>query len=95
MISFILILRQTSIDVALLYQPKLFQVKSTKTHTLRLPNDTSFRTRDILQVDGLLDGELVHVLVNHWPSRSGGEIESAPKRDAAADLCLGCCKGDL
>ena len=80
------------IDVALLYQPKLFQVKSTKTHTLRLPNDTSFRTRDILQVDGLLDGELVHVLVNHWPSRSGGEIESAPKRDAAADLCLAAVK---
>ena len=75
------------IDVALLYQPKLFQVKSTKTHTLRMA-DTSFRTRDILQVDGFLDGELVHVLVNHWPSRSGGEKESVPKRDAAADLCL-------
>ena len=75
------------IDVALLYQPKLFQVKSTKTHILRMA-DTSFRTRDILQVDGFLDGELVHVLVNHWPSRSGGEKESVPKRDAAADLCL-------
>jgi hypothetical protein len=75
------------IDVALLYQPKLFQVKSAKTHPLKMA-DTNFRTRDILQVDGLLDGELVHVLVNHWPSRSGGETESAPKRDAAADLCL-------
>jgi hypothetical protein len=75
------------IDVALLYQPKVFQVKSSKTHTLKMA-DTSFYTRDILQVDGLLDGELVHVLVNHWPSRSGGEIESAPKRNAAADLCL-------
>jgi len=75
------------IDVALLYQPKLFQVKSTKTHTLNMA-DTSFHTRDILQVDGFLDGELVHVLVNHWPSRSSGEIESAPKRNAAADLCL-------
>ena len=76
------------IDVALLYQPKLFQVKSTKIHTLKMPGIPDFYTRDILQVDGLLDGELVHVLVNHWPSRSGGEIESAPKRDAAADLCL-------
>jgi hypothetical protein len=79
------------IDVALLYQPKVFQVKSTKTHTLRMA-DSSFRTRDILQVDGLLDGELVHVLVNHWPSRSGGEIETAPKRDAAADNCLNAVK---
>lgn len=75
------------IDVAFLYQPKLFHVKSTKTHTLKMA-DTSFYTRDILQVDGFLDGELVHVLVNHWPSRSGGEKESAPKRNAAADLCL-------
>jgi len=80
------------IDVALLYQPKLFQVKSTKTHTLKMPGIPDFYTRDILQVDGLLDGELVHVLVNHWPSRSGGEIESAPKRDAAADLCLSAVK---
>ena len=80
------------IDVALLYQPKLFQVKSTQLHTLRMQNDTGFRTRDILQVDGLLDGERVHVLVNHWPSRSGGETESAPKRNAAADLCLAAVK---
>ncbi len=79
------------IDVALLYQPKLFKVTSTKTHPLKMA-DTSFRTRDILQVDGLLDGELVHVLVNHWPSRSSGEIETAPKRDAAADNCLNAVK---
>ena len=50
--------------------------------------DSNFHTRDILQVDGMLDGDLVHVLVNHWPSRSGGEQESAFKRNAAADLCL-------
>jgi hypothetical protein len=79
------------IDVALLYQQKLFRVRSTKTHTLRMA-DTSFHTRDILQVDGLLDGELVHVLVNHWPSRSGGEQESVFKRNAAADNCLSAVK---
>jgi hypothetical protein len=75
------------IDVALLYQPKLFRVISSKPHPF-LMADTGFHTRDILQVDGMLDGELVHVLVNHWPSRSGGEQESAFKRNAAADLCL-------
>ena len=80
------------IDVALLYQPKLFKVKSTKTHRLTMPDDTGFRTRDILQVDGYLDGELMHVLVNHWPSRTNGQQESAPKRNAAADLCLSAVK---
>jgi hypothetical protein len=44
-------------------------------------------TRDILLVSGLLDGEPINVLVNHWPSRSSGEKETAPLRNAAGDLC--------
>jgi hypothetical protein len=43
-------------------------------------------TRDQLLVSGLLDGEEIHVIVNHWPSRSGGEKRSSPYREAAADL---------
>jgi len=43
-------------------------------------------TRDQLLVSGLLDGEEVHIIVNHWPSRSGGEKRSSPYREKAADL---------
>lgn len=43
-------------------------------------------TRDQLLVTGLLDGEEVHFIVNHWPSRSGGEKRSSPFREAAAAL---------
>jgi hypothetical protein len=43
-------------------------------------------TRDQLLVSGLIDGEEIHVIVNHWPSRSGGEKKSSPFREAAADL---------
>ena len=43
-------------------------------------------TRDILLVTGFLDGEEINVLVNHWPSRSGGEKKSSPFREAAARL---------
>ncbi|KGO89150.1 endonuclease [Flavobacterium suncheonense GH29-5 = DSM 17707] len=43
-------------------------------------------TRDQLLVTGLLDGEEVHVIVNHWPSRSGGEKKSSPNREAAGRL---------
>lgn len=43
-------------------------------------------TRDQLLVSGLLDGEEVHFIVNHWPSRSGGEKKSSPNREKAADL---------
>jgi Endonuclease/Exonuclease/phosphatase family len=43
-------------------------------------------TRDILYVNGILAGDTVHVLVNHWPSRRGGEAVSAPKRAIAAGI---------
>lgn len=43
-------------------------------------------TRDILLVTGFLDGEEINILVNHWPSRSGGEKKSSPFREAAGRL---------
>jgi hypothetical protein len=43
-------------------------------------------TRDQLVVTGLLEGEEVHFIVNHWPSRSGGEAKSSPNREAAGTL---------
>ena len=74
------------IDVGLLYNPKYFKVESSKSFILKMPTDTGFFTRDQLLVNGYLNGELIHVIVAHWPSRSGGEKKSAPKRIAAADL---------
>jgi hypothetical protein len=43
-------------------------------------------TRDVLLVTGMLDNEEIHFIVNHWPSRSGGEKKSKPYREAAAAL---------
>lgn len=78
------------IDVALLYQKKLFHPTSTSKHELLIykNNDLTKRvyTRDQLLVTGMLDGETIHILVNHWPSRSGGEERSSSKRIKAAKL---------
>ncbi|HEY5687094.1 MAG TPA: endonuclease/exonuclease/phosphatase family protein [Yeosuana sp.] len=77
------------IDVALLYQKQLFTPISTSSHELKIFDDLSSKrvyTRDQLLVSGNLDGELIHFIVNHWPSRSGGEARSRPKRVAAAKL---------
>lgn len=77
------------IDVALLYQKELFIPISSSSHELRLYDDTAQKrvyTRDQLLVSGNLDGEYVHIIVNHWPSRSGGEARSEPKRIAAGKL---------
>lgn len=70
------------IDVALLYDPKQFTVTSSKIYPYN-DVDTSFHTRDHLLVSGLLAGESTHVIVNHWPSRRGGNA-SSPKREHAA-----------
>ncbi len=43
-------------------------------------------TRDQLLVTGFLEGEEIHIIVNHWPSRSGGEKKSSPFREAAGAL---------
>jgi hypothetical protein len=78
-----------SIDVALLYQKALFTPISTSSHELKIYDDVTRNrvyTRDQLLVTGKLDGEIIHVIVNHWPSRSGGEARSRSKRVAAGKL---------
>jgi len=74
------------VDVALIYNPKYFKVEKSRAIFVPLPQGSKNAafTRDILWVQGLLDGESVNVFVNHWPSRSGGEKRSEPGRMAAA-----------
>lgn len=75
------------IDVALLYNPSLFTPKATKAFPLliEVAGERKY-TRDVLHVQGDMAGEEVNILVNHWPSRSGGEKRSSPLRKAAATL---------
>lgn len=76
------------IDVGLFYNPKYFTpIYSTKLF-VQLPGGTkdAYFTRDVLYVKGILDGDTIHVMVNHWPSRSGGEERSIPARAAAASV---------
>ncbi len=74
------------IDVGLLYNPKYFTPIYSAPFFVKLPSGSkeSFLTRDVLYVKGILDGDTIHVMVNHWPSRSGGEERSIPARAAAA-----------
>ena len=50
------------------------------------PKNYRVYTRDQLLVTGFLDGEEINIIVNHWPSRSGGEKKSSPFREAAGTL---------
>jgi endonuclease/exonuclease/phosphatase family metal-dependent hydrolase len=78
------------IDVALLYQPKYFKVIGSRPLPVDLIDPkTGFRdfTRDVLYVTGLFQGDTLHVMVCHWPSRRGGETGSVWMREAAAQVC--------
>ena len=79
---------ERGIDVALLFKKESFIVNTFKSHRLLLSNAEGYRdyTRDQLVVSGYLDDELFHFIINHWPSRSGGEARSKPNRIAAAKL---------
>jgi len=74
------------VDVALMYDPAQYKVFSHKSYRLTMPDRPDFRSRDQLVVSGILDGDTVHVVVGHWPSRRGGEKRSMPNRKAAAEL---------
>lgn len=79
---------ERGIDVALLYKKSSFLPTSSNSVRLLLFNEDGFRdyTRDQLVVGGLLDGEELFFIINHWPSRSGGEMRSRPNRIKAAQL---------
>lgn len=76
---------ERGVDVGLLYNPSLFKLMSAQ--ALRVPVELGDRpTRDILYVSGRLAGDVVHVFVNHWPSRRGGESATREKRKLAASV---------
>lgn len=59
------------IDCALLYNPALFKVKSSRLipYVQELEKDSAFHTRGFLTVSGEMAGESLAVVVCHWPSR--------------------------
>lgn len=76
------------IDVALFYNPSHFTPIAAKPiPLLNFEEGQLLFTRDMLYVKGLLDDDTLHILVNHWPSRAGGEARTAPWRNSAAKQC--------
>ena len=71
------------VDCALLYNPKLFKPISSKLAPYTTEdNDTTYKTRGFLIVSGEMGGEMVHIIVNHWPSR----YAKSPARERAGAL---------
>jgi len=81
---------ERGIDCGLLYQPKYFTPTGSRAFPVIIKDPKTEKqdfTRDILYVVGKFDGEPLHILVGHWPSRRGGEAGSGYARAAAAAVC--------
>lgn len=73
------------IDVALLYRSDLFKIRESKFIRVNFPDEPNRKTREILYATGILgEVDTLHIFVNHWPSKYGGELESESARFAAA-----------
>lgn len=78
---------ERGIDTALIYCKDHFEVLYSEPIALVLfeNNGKQDTSRDILYVKGKLNGEEVHIFVNHWPSRRDGDNETSAKRIKAAE----------
>lgn len=74
------------IDVALLYRKE--RVAAAGYGFIPVPRKKTgqFSSRDILFFRAKLQHDYVVFWVNHWPSRSGGYLETRGKRDVAASI---------
>ncbi len=81
---------ERGIDVGFIYNKDVFQVDDSSRYSIYLEKEPGIQdfTRDILWVSGKLDGEPIHCLVNHWPSRRDGVDESSKNRMKAASKAL-------
>lgn len=72
------------VDCAMLYDPQQFKLDTMTLHPYvqELEADSGYRTRGFLEVNGHIAGELVTIIVCHWPSRFSGSFyrESAGRQ---------------
>lgn len=72
------------VDPSFIYQPSCFKLKKAVSYPVKLGMDTTHKTRDILVISGWIGKDALAILVNHWPSRRGGELRSRESRNKAA-----------
>ncbi len=81
------------IDVAMIYQKRIFQVLDSETIEINFPKsiigEETYTTREILHVKGIFaQRDTLHLFINHFPSRRGGLEASEPKRTYVAEQLM-------
>jgi len=74
------------IDVALLYRKDKLEIIESFPVPVVFPFEPTSKNRDILYVKVVIATDTLHLFVNHWTSRFGGEGATIPKRNFYAQL---------
>jgi predicted extracellular nuclease len=75
------------IDVALIYRKEKFRLLHQGFYKIQYPWDTTLTTRDIIYVKGVTNfNDTLHVFMNHWPSKYGGQTETDRNRKFVAGV---------
>lgn len=77
------------IDVAFLYDSRKFNVQDKEAYEIYFEQEPAYTSRKILRIEGKFKNQKLHLLVNHWPSRRGGQEESEFRRLAVAQKVRG------
>lgn len=73
------------VDVGMIYNPSLLKLVKSGFIRFQIDSETP-NTRDIVWGKFVHKKDTLFALVNHWPSRRGGEFESEPNRLKAAQM---------
>lgn len=80
------------IDVGMLYLKSKFTPISARPIRITFPFAPTHKTRDVLYVKGVtFKQDTIHIFINHWPSKYGGEMETVPSRNYVGDVVKEIC----
>lgn len=81
---------ERGIDVALLYKPDIYNPVYTRYIVPEFDLESEDKTRDILYSKGVINkNDTVHIFINHWVSRWGGQEKTEPFRIQIASTIKG------
>ena len=74
------------IDVSLIYRKDVVQVVEQESWIPEKYSDKEFSSRSILYAKCIIKTDTIHLIVNHWPSRIGGELNKGELRSDIAAM---------
>jgi len=76
------------IDPALMYRSQHVRVIESRAWIPAMAPGEAFSSRNLLYVKTLIQGDTLHLILCHWPSRRGGVLAAERLREAVASLVI-------